>query len=241
MCGGGVNRLLSGVYGLASNNTLHRPPFVEKIGAIWFLRALFIGNVLMSIVLTYVKKSWLQLAVIIVLLLAAVCQTSVYCSPIRLNYGCGFLIWLYLGYVCAKYQEKLKCYVESNKGVLVCLILWAIVVLLEGVYGIYSIPSVRFRLFGLEIVGGICGIMSVMTFSKCIVCQSDILRGIFSYLGRTSLWILCVHAVSLEMIKYMHVNNDSIFISLIRVVFDICIALLLKEFVSKIIIQKKAV
>ena len=41
-----IRRIISGFYGLASNLTLHKPDFVIKIGAIWFLNALFIGEIM---------------------------------------------------------------------------------------------------------------------------------------------------------------------------------------------------
>ena len=195
----------------------------------------------MSIVVTYIKKIWMQITVIILLLLAAVWQTSISCLPLRLNYGCGFLIWLYLGFIYAKFHVKLEGYIENKPGVLICLFFWVVIVLLEGSYGIYSIPSVRYPLYGLEIVGGFCGIMVVMVFSKYIVYRIDIIRSLFSYLGKISLWILCVHAVSLEITKYLPVINDDIVISSIRIVCDICIAVLLREIVSHINIHKKTV
>lgn len=238
---GGVKRIISGLYGLASNNTLNRPSFVEKIGAIWFLRALFVGNIMMSVVIRYFNKKWIQVTLIFVSLLVAVWQTSVYCSPLRLNYGCGFLIWLYLGYIFNLNYKQASDFIEGRMGIILCFVFWVLTVILEGKYGIYSIPSVSFPLYGFEIVGGFCGIMIIMTLSKYIIGHIDWLRGLFSYLGRISLWVLCVHSVSLEITSYLQINCDTVLISLIRIVCDVCIAVLLKELVSCISLREKTV
>lgn len=229
--------LMAGIYGLASNNTPHIPDGVVKIGAVWFLRALFIGNILMELVNHY--NGVLKWIVAFILLIVASIQTSSYCVPIRLNYGCAFLIWLMIGYQYDKtYKSSSKCdswflFLESKSFFILCGILWILIILLEGITGnMYSLPSVGYPLYGLELVGAFCGIMTIMFLSKIISGSSLRLTNIFSYLGRISLWILCIHALSLELLKFASDGSisKSIFISITRFIIDILFAIVIREF-----------
>lgn len=214
-------RFLSGFWALASNRALFRPEGVVKIGVIWFLNALFIGTVLQSITLK-IRNLWLQILFVTIIFLGAIFWTSHICLPFGLNYGSAFLVWLWIGYY---YSQKCPIYaisfIESKRGFYFFLVIWIGIVVLEGLTrNQYNICWLRLPLYGVELIGAFGGIIVVMYVSRYIEKKFDSLASSLRYLGISSLWILCIHAIDVELFP-----EELICVNFIRFIIDIVIAL----------------
>lgn len=227
-----IRRIVSGLYGIASNSTLHRPNFVVKIGAIWFLNALFMGEILLYFILK-IKRVFNQILMIIFILLLACIQTANICIPFGINYGCAFLGWLYIGYIFKKYNFLIKFDINFKLKASIFL-LWLIVVVIEYITNnSFNIIYLSFPLYGLEILGAFCGILNIRWLSIWINNFKNYFSKILIELGRNTIWILCVHAIDIELWNYISrfIFGSRNFIGLIRIILDIVLAFIIKQLV----------
>lgn len=220
------NRLMSGIFALASNNTLNRPDNIPKIGVIWFLNALFI-SILYSHYIFKIKKAHLQLVAIIFIITIFAIITQRTCIPMGLHYGAAFCLWIWLGYwFRQKYYERFLTELKKYSFLLLLLFIWICVVLLEAFSGYtFNIIYLTYHLYGLEVLGALAATLFIMAI--CKIC-SDLNLKIcqpLSYLGRISLWILCVHGYSLEFFSPLFANIR--LGEAIHCLFDISIAIIL--------------
>lgn len=223
-------RLLSGIWGLHSNSVINKPTNIVKIGAIWFLLALFWGNLMMAIVRTLCKNKLSQLIIVSFFLIAAVLQMHYCCLPLGIDYGCAFLIWIWIG---AFYRELLVSgnsiikKVDSDFFVIPFIAIWLGVIATEGLTGHrFSLPSLAFPLYGLEIIGAFSGIMVIKWISSQIEDKCRLLSSMLKFIGRNSIWLLCVHSLDLELYEYVIEAKGAVF-STIHCIIDIVFAILL--------------
>lgn len=231
-----TSRLLSGIYALASNSTLNRPDYIQKIGAIWFLNALFIGTIYLSLIL-YIEAEWMQTTIITALIIIAMLLTKHTCIPLGLHYGAAFCGWLYIGMKFREYNTNpVITFVNSLKGATICTILWGICLFISWkLHTSYNIIYLSFPLYGLELISALCGIIVITFISKIIERYFHIINKVLCHFGRVSLWILCVYALDIEIWnKIPMLYNLSTYIWGWRMIFDISIALLTNYGYSKI-------
>ena len=233
-------RIASGVYALASDLTLHRPESITKIGAIWFLIALFWANVFMNLVFR-IRRFWLQALAVVAVLLTAMMLTARFCIPLGLHYGAAFLPWIWLGarYSGAKDRgSRIVAFLESPGGFIACLLGWIGIVVLEGWTGnSFNICWLRYPLCVLELAGAFFGIVCIQAVSKWLEKALPRISGALRYLGCATLWILCVHAIDIELLGKLF--PDSLWGQALRGCFDIAVALVLR-LAFKRLSQKKA-
>ncbi len=192
-------RVLSAVYALASNSTLHKPEYIAKVGAVWFLNALFMGSILLHWILK-LKHKFIQIIGIFFLLVMACIQTAICCIPGGLNYACAFLFWLYIGYNLRQSNKLDRLSNLPSSGRILLLVIWLSIVVVEyETHHSFNIIKLQFPLYGLEIVGAFCGILYIGNVSyeieKNLISLSKILRKC----GRNTMWILCAHALDIEL------------------------------------------
>ena len=240
-------RTISGLWALASNNTPHRPYFVIKIGVIWFLNSLFIGTIIFSLILR-IKKNISQTIIILLLTICASVQTYTICIPLGINYGILFLIYLAVGYHYRSLKDKKSKIIDtinSTLGMFVSTFIWIIIVSIEILSRHnYNIIYPSFSLYGLEIVGAIAGTLTTMHLSVYItklttkqpVAQTILVstNNVLQYIGRSTIWIMCIHAIDIELLPNFIDTNDltptyKIIVISIRIFSDIFIALTLRQ------------
>ena len=221
-----VTRLISGLCGIGSNNTPFRPDYVIKIGAIWFLYALFVAFCYLKIVFKFHTIKYQVLAIITIIVIWSFISSYVF-VPFGLNNGAGFLIWLYVGY-CFNRHANLNViqYVNSHKYI--CIICFFLFLALEYYNGFsYSITRLVYPLYGIEVLCALCGIVMVRCISQLIenIKKLGDISFFLQYVGRKSLWILCVHSFSIEHSLSFYPQKE--FLGLIHGTSDVIIALVL--------------
>ena len=224
-----ISRFKSGIWALASNRTLYKPDDVIKIGAIWFLNALFMGSVFFAITLK-IRNRIGQAIIIFLLLVVGIIQTSKFCVPLGINYGIAFLVWLWIGYQYSylkKDNHRVISLIEGRCGFAICSIMWVAIVFIEGVTNSrFNICWLRFPLWGLELLGAFCGIITIMHISKYFEARTKQCARILRYVGSISLWILCVHAIDIEIFSkiFPSVGIPAPICFIVRFVVDITLA-----------------
>lgn len=191
-------RFVSGICALASNRTLNRPDWIIKIGAIWFLNALFLANIFAKPIIR-LKSMSVQIGISITLFLLFSFLTHNYFIPFGLNYGVAFLFWLLLGH-CFKTKKIFNSKFATRKNAIIAFALWLVIVLLEQLtQRQYNICWIELSLYGLEWIGALCGIVSIYSISIIIKKHFVRVQQVLTYIGEKTIWILCVHAISIEL------------------------------------------
>ena len=83
----------------------------------------------------------------------------------------------------------------------------------------------------MEYIGALCGILCVRWLSIGIENHSKKLNALFCRLGRNTIWILCVHAMDIELWNYVSgfVPIEKNVMGLIRLMLDLLVAFAIKS------------
>lgn len=214
-------RFLSGIFGIGSNNTLHRPDFVIKIGAIWFLYALFMSFVYVRL-FSKISQFGIRALSYVALMILLFCLSQYVMIPFNIAAGASFVLWLLAGHY---YHKGIDDKLPVRGAILVIAsLLWSITLILQMyTKSSFDICRLYYPLYGFEIIGALSGIAVIYNFSKYI--QSSRLGDVLTYIGNRSLWILCVHAFSIEHSLWPFPEYDVY--GIIHCVVDVILALFL--------------
>ena len=174
----------------------------------------------------------LIISVVCIIMIACI-QTAYICIPFGINYGCAFLGWLYTGYIFRKYNlfDKIDGSIMVKA---IAVVIWLIVIVLEYFTNkSFNIIHLSFPLYGLEIIGAFFGILSIRWLSIWTENNLQHLAEVLMKLGRNTIWIFCIHAIDIELWNYASsfVPVPKMLMGLIRIVFDIILAMHIKHMV----------
>lgn len=221
-----LNYVASAFFALGSNSAAFRPEWIVKVGVIWFLMALFWGQLFLMVILKYLPRIWQQLLAIAVLWGMAAILTSFFCVPLGLTSGAAFVLYLFIGYRL-KTGGGLEL-LNRNWIVLVSIVLWGGIVLMQYLMEYrFSIAQLHLRLFGLEIIAALAGCVIVLKVSRLF--DGSRLGSILASIGRNTIWILCVHGIGIEVFtgvftrlaKYLGGGIFGCVVMLIRLLLDV--------------------
>lgn len=195
-------RILYGIkstlYAAGTSNPviLGHPLNIIQIGAIWFLPAMFIANLLFNSILKVrqrfsISDSNLSLIILLIsyfgFILAKFAQLPWSLPAVLIS-----LIFYWAGFLIKKYDFVSK----GNLSLfIIALIIWAVSAKIGPFYinvGYAANPIVA-------IIGGIFGSYSIMIFSKLMdkLLPTSIIN-VLTYIGKLSLIILCFHLIDLQ-------------------------------------------
>lgn len=227
-------RLISGFWALGSNSTINRPEFVVKEGVIWFLMALFVGSIYLSIILNFFKSKISQINTILVLWGLSIFLQENYCLPLQLSTAVPFVLWLYIGYLIKNSSTILT---KAPKCSYIYPLIWLITFTIAFLTGNkFSITVCKLPLCGVEILGAYSGFITFLLISKHI--ESTMLGNLFNLLGKNSLYILCAHGFDIECLGFINTfiefKGAGAIIMVIRLIVDLLLAFLIKHLSIKI-------
>ena len=177
-------------------------PFpIHRIGAIWFLWAMFWGTAMLKLLL----KCKPAIRVATVCLVFAACQWSWHKLWLPLSIqagGCG-LLYLYLGYLLRKALTAVDLTGLSAEvkaaGMLLMLGMW-----LWTVYTFKGFWLVHCEIKNgmTDIIGSLCGCCLLVALSGFIDRKLRLLARWFAFYGRYSLLFLSIHLLEMSWMRY---------------------------------------
>lgn len=186
-----ISRFIAMLYGL---NWYYDVPFfnvhIQRVGTFWFLPALFISLVVVRAVV--LKRC----SFIIVSACCLVgCVTSAYVRlPLNIQPGMNACLFVYLGYLGRKYALTARRFFFSRLLLFGALIFWFAVTDFDWKLDLVM-ASCYYQNFAVDVAASLCMVYVVMRLAIFLHRTYKWSRGI-AWLGRNTLYIYCVHALS---------------------------------------------
>lgn len=192
--------LYAGLYG--SGNTYDQPFYIQKIGAAWFLLAMFFGLVTLRLILMLGEK-W-QAPAVALLFLAGWYSSRFLWLPLSIQSGLCSVLYLYIGYIFKENRETLSG-VSKTAKVGFALLSFAVWISFVRNFTSFWIVGCDFGRGASDIVASLFSCCFVLILSWLIEKNFKILPRFLSFLGRYSIFILCIHTVELDTFQWYRV------------------------------------
>lgn len=196
-----------------------------RIGAIWFLPAMFFSVLIIQIVLKVFKNNIDRSVILILVALLGIITARFIWLPFSVQAACMASVFIWIGYRL-KEQKAISCVIDKK------IIIGAIVILAAGIYKGYcgmAIVTADINDLIVSVVVAASGFILVTFFAKKI--QDNIF---LNFIGKNSLYVLCVHLFILEtcwqyitfFTDKLGFTNDGIYRRLIITILNIVLALI---------------
>lgn len=169
-----------------------------RIGAMWFVFALFIGWSLYYLLINIKSEKIQGIAVLILGIFGGL--SMAWELPFQISQGCAAAFWVYAGFRIKKgklFEIKLPWYAYVGMG-----IWWA----LSVVWGSMDLAfyDVKYGIF--SIVGSLCGsFLVIKVFIQLNLIENPIVIGCMDkvrFIGRYTMWILCIHSIESAIVPW---------------------------------------
>ena len=192
--------LYASIYG--SGNSYQEPFYIASIGAIWFLWALFWGSLFLKISLK--MKPVLRLAFVIALFLFGYFTRNWFWFPLSIQGGCCATLWVYIGYLFKRFKEMREKLPSECKYIvlLFCIVVWVFFIIQ---FQTFWLVRGDIGMGVVDIFGSICASYAVIQISRYIW-KIPLIGRWLAYLGRYSLFMLCIHIVELNLFPWDRVR-----------------------------------
>lgn len=223
-------KILTGVF--ASGVSV--PVLTSKIPAIgipWFFVVLFLGRTFFDYLNLKLSKTLLFVWCII-LSAVGVCFGKTQWLPLSFDIALAIMPMFYVGTIFEKFQVE-------NKPVYKLFIdgaIWAGTLFLSYllVYSYMELACRRYPLYPLCYITAIAGTLMVVEFSVILNRFKKIVRPI-SYLGKNSLYMLCIHILDSSLfIKFWNITDNPYANSICRIFVDSIVFIGIMFFIEKI-------
>lgn len=227
------------MYGSASDSIPGNIFGIERIGAIWFLEALFWGELELHF-LKKIKSELKQVVYMLVIALIGYCICKIFWLPGNLGPGAFACIFLYIGNTIRKYGI-LECEFSFTQKIEFVGI-WLFCIIMDYYFKMpVSIAINQYPLMGLGIFGGVGGTYAIMEIAKWLEKHMAGLAVLLEKLGGMTIYVLCVHLVDLDCFPWRWIGNQTgyeiiknpVLFLMLRLVLDIGVAVLLKIGICK--------
>lgn len=193
------DNLLATLFG--SGASYEVPFHIPRIGALWFLWALFWAMVMMKL-LTKAKGAVRLIAVAVIFGLSVWSEPR-FGLPLSLQPGGCALLFVYVGWLLRRAQPRLEALRipawAKAAGVALALGLWLWFILTFKSFWLVTADVGR---GALDILASCCGCLIVVLLSRLICRGPRQLSGALAFYGRHSLLFLSVHFIELRRLAY---------------------------------------
>ena len=202
-----INRLMMFVYGISSNIVPGEHFDITQIGPIWFLLALFWAQ--MIVVMTWHVKvntgtlsRLLRGMIIILLSLIAIITGYRIWMPLAFLNGVVASIFVWIGSEAK--EQDLRKVLYKRSTIVIASVIWMICLIADYLRGMhFSISIFQFPLYGLGFIGAVCGAIVLLNLSRGLtMINLKPVMPFLSNIGRSTLEIMCVHAVDIETVRW---------------------------------------
>ena len=195
--------LYASIYGSGGSYT--DPFYIKAIGAIWFLWATFWGSVFLRSIMN--AKAGTRILLVLVLFLAGHWSCKLFWFPLSIQAGCCATLFMYLGHLLKDIKGPLQKITIEAKTFLSIL---ALAVWLSFIKNFQSFWLVRCDIGRgvIDIIGCICGCYMVVLTAAYIEKHTVYIANGLSYLGKYSLFMLCIHIIELDILPWGRVQQS---------------------------------
>lgn len=237
----GKKWLEAALYG--SGSSWISPFLIIGIGPVWFLWAAFFSAIIVRLLLNtnYVLRI---LTVVSVFVTGYLTSSSVW-LPLSLQAGLCSVLYVYLGYLLNKEKHLInKLNIETKIiCILILMAVWISFILsFEGFWFV----TCDFGKGPIDIFSSICACLSVLVISYFIDRYLGKVSGILSFIGKNSIFILCIHAIEFDLLPGRFLlgqllpSLNSKMLTLVFVLCEITVDITLALTLSRIRIVRKA-
>lgn len=175
------------------------PFYIKGIGAIWFLLATFWGSIFFRLTLNF--KESLRISVIIILFIIGHISSIIIWLPFSIQAGMCASLFMYIGFLFKQAKTTFQSlYPESKHFITIfALIMW-----LSFIKNFKSFWLVHCD-FGrgiIDIAGCICACYIILLIAKFIEEHFSFLNKWLSFLGKYSIFMLCIHIIELDLFPW---------------------------------------
>ena len=189
-----------------AGDTYYEPFYIKKIGALWFLWAMFWGSIFMRISLQ--MKKTIRLIFILSLFVAGYWTSHhMFWFPLSVQAGCCATLFIYIGYLA---KQSKHIYQQLPVEVKTLSIIAAIVLFGDFVLNFKSFWLVHCDMGRgmIDIIGSLCACYLLLLLSREIEKRCRRLTIMLAYLGKYSLIVLCVHILELNVFPWGLVKEN---------------------------------
>ena len=194
------NHLMRSVYGIPSDMVPGQHFGISRIGPIWFLLALFWSQMIVVIISRIHSIMMRGFIVLFLAIIATIVGYHIW-MPFALLNGMVASVFVYIGSMVR--GSNVQEYISTKKVVVISLLIWMICVICDNTMEMhFSISIFQFPLYGFDFVGAICAIIVLYNLCRWLSGTVKCITTILSHIGRSTLEILCVHAVDIETVQW---------------------------------------
>lgn len=192
------------IYG--AGDSYSYPFHIKAIGALWFLLATFWGSIFLRIILTIKNGTGTKITIVLILFIIGYWSRNLFWFPFSIQAGCCSTLFLYFGYLLNISKNEIKQFSIEIKavGTLFALLTW-----LDFIKNFQSFWLVHCDIGRgiIDIFGCICGCYIITLLSWYIETHIHILSKILSFLGKYSLFMLCIHNIELNILPWWQITQ----------------------------------
>lgn len=185
--------VLAAVYG--SGAAYSRPISLIAIGPIWFLWAMLWACLFMKLAMG--MKPWLRVTFILALFWAGCATKAWFWFPLSIQSGACATLYVYLGYQFRKTEKLLRQLPGelTMLGLLAAAIIWIAFI---RDYQHFWMVNNDYGRGVVDVIGSLCACAVVFFVSSLLDKWGKRLADPLAYVGKYSLFFLCVHTVELD-------------------------------------------
>ncbi len=194
--------LYASFYG--AGDSYSEPFYIKGIGAIWFLWATFWASCFLKISLK--MKPPTRLLWVILLFLLGYYSRNICWFPFSIQAGACAVLFMYTGYLAKKCKPALAGLPAELKLSASVFALITTVFFIRDFKSFWLVHCDVGRGI-VDIFGSLCACWIVILISRFIDARTHFPNRFFSYFGRHSLLLLCVHIVELDLFPWWSLAN----------------------------------
>ncbi len=185
--------------------TIYQPFYIRAIGALWFLWATFWGSIFLRFLLS-VRGERIRIALVLVLFFAGYWSRNLFWFPFSIQAGFCATLFLYLGYlvrISREYFQKVPMEVKAF-GTILALFFWINFI---NNYQSFALVCCEIGRGMIDIFSCICACYIIILVSRYIENHISVFSKFFSFCGKNSLLVLCIHNTEHNVLPWWEVSQ----------------------------------
>lgn len=193
--------LYAAIYG--AGDSYSSPFYIKAIGSLWFLWASFWSSIFLRCLLN-IKKPLTRIIMVLILFIAGYWSRELFWFPLSIQAGCCATLFLYIAYLFYNSKNIFKKLPTELKTAATIFVLLTWLSFIKNFQSFWLVHCDIGRGI-IDIWGCICGCYIIMLISLYIENHILILSKILSFLGKYSIFMLCIHSIELNTLPWWQI------------------------------------